>query len=212
MTTSTQTALPLSCNRTRRGHKFCITPVHDRWEQYGIMARWLFLMSALAMIPWPVGAQGSGRQYCAEFYDGSPSSCGFSSLQMCEQSVTGVGGVCSPSSTPSSMPSSMLGAAPAALPQTSYNPPMPPPPIDPSPSGPLTLPDAVRPQPQPQPCNPAIDGTYCASADNGAAPAMQSLSSDLAIRGDDAATFGGITFSGSGSACIGLLRQMTCGG
>jgi hypothetical protein len=95
----------------------------------------------------------------------------------------------------------------------SYNPPMPPPPIDPSPSGPLTLPDAVRsqPSPQPQPCNPVIDGTYCASADNGA-PAMQSLSSDLAIRGDDAATFGGITFSGSGSACIGLFRQMACGG
>ncbi len=50
-------------------------------------------------------AQGVGGAYCAQYSDGSSPDCGFSSLQMCEQSVTGVGGVCTqnpagPSGTP----------------------------------------------------------------------------------------------------------------
>src|SRR5262249_33688130 len=71
------------------------------------------------------------------------------------------------------------------------------------------------------PCNPVIDGTYCASAAGNQAvisqsssgmPAIQSLSSDLGIGGGDPpAALGGINISG-GSTCIGLFRRMSCGG
>ena len=71
-----------------------------------------------------------------------------------------------------------------------------------------------------QPCNPAIDGTYCASEPRRSptlstspgisAPTMSlggSLSSGLY---DQPATLGAITFSGDGSRCIGLLRRVNC--
>jgi hypothetical protein len=69
-----------------------------------------------------------------------------------------------------------------------------------------------------QPCNPAIDGTYCAEqmskrpagtpAPSGSNP---SLGGDFfsIVRENDPATFGAITFSG-GSRCIGLLRRSNC--
>jgi len=69
-----------------------------------------------------------------------------------------------------------------------------------------------------QPCNPAIDGTYCAEQmskrPSGAAPASRSnpnLGGDFfsIVRENDPATFGAITFSG-GSRCIGLLRRSSC--
>ena len=70
-----------------------------------------------------------------------------------------------------------------------------------------------------QPCNPAIDGTYCASVPirkpaSAASPAASSLSGTLggAISSgsyDQPATLGAITFSGD-SRCIGLLRRMNC--
>lgn len=44
------------------------------------------------MITSPLYAQVS--PYCAQFSDGSSPDCSYSSLQMCEQSVTGVGGIC----------------------------------------------------------------------------------------------------------------------
>ena len=66
-----------------------------------------------------------------------------------------------------------------------------------------------------QPCNPVIDGTYCATA--GAAPPpsiapIQSLSSDLAVGSDPPATLGAITFNSNGTNCIALFRRMSCGG
>jgi hypothetical protein len=139
--------------------------------------------------------------YCAQFSDGSSLDCGFSNLQMCEASVTGVGGLC-------------------------LNNPAGPPPPQPLVSGPLQLPDAPQtqepqqvppPLTQQQPCNPLTAGTYCASANipTGAPsmPRIQSLSSDLGIGGGDPpATLGAITFSGSGTACIGLFRRISCGG
>jgi uncharacterized protein DUF3551 len=69
----------------------------QRMQVYGIVFVGLLLTS-------PLHAQGQS-QYCAQFYDGSPPNCGFSSLQMCERSVTGVGGICSlnpsqPATTP----------------------------------------------------------------------------------------------------------------
>ena len=69
-----------------------------------------------------------------------------------------------------------------------------------------------------QPCNPAIDGTYCATqmrggsgvgGSSGGAPQIQSLSNDLSIGSNPTATFGALTFSSSGT-CIGILRRGAC--
>lgn len=138
--------------------------------------------------------------YCAQFADGSLLDCGFSTLQMCEASVTGVGGLCL---------------------NNPAGPPSPPPQLA---STPLQLPDApqqTQPQSQQQTasqtCNPVIDGMYCA-AQGGPVnlppmPHIQSMASDLGIGGGDSpASLGAITFSGSGSTCIGLFRRMSCGG
>ena len=134
--------------------------------------------------------------YCAQFEDGSSRDCGFSTLQMCEASVTGVGGLCI------------------------NNPAGPPPPPPQLASAPLQLPDApqAQQQPQQQPCDPLIDGTYCATQGGpvygpSAMPHIQSMASDLGIGGGDPpATLGAITFSGSGATCIGLFRTVSCGG
>jgi hypothetical protein len=175
------------------------------------MTAWSIIFLAQLPVTEPLEAQtfGSSAQYryCAQFSDGTSPDCGFSTLQMCEQSVTGVGGICilNPS-----------GPRVAELQnQGAYNlSAVPPPPAEP-PSGPLQLPDA------PPPCNPLIDGTYCASAAQNPANGLQSaagvtpiqsLSSDLAMGGDPPATLGAVTFSGNGSTCIGLLRRMSCGG
>ena len=103
------------------------------------------------------------------------------------------------------------GPSSASVTPLSYNSSyVPPPTMQQQSSGPLQLPNA------PRPCNPVIDGTYCASArsdtaQSGIAP-IQSLSSDLSIGGDPPATLGAITFNSDGSDCIGLFRRMSCGG
>jgi len=78
-----------------------------------------------------------------------------------------------------------------------------------------------------QPCNPAIDGTYCATQPyskpgiktlppgsttlrSGYAPPIQNLGGDLSPESDQPATLGAISFSGDGSRCIGLLRRGSC--
>jgi hypothetical protein len=157
------------------------------------------LLLALQLYPRSPAAQY--YPYCAQFEDGSSRDCGFSTLQMCEASVTGVGGLCI--NNPAGPPPPQLASAPLQLPdapQAQLPPPQPPP----------------QQQAQ-QPCNPLIDGTYCASADIAAGaqsmPRIQSLSSDLGIGGGDPpATLGAITFSGSGATCIGLFRRASCGG
>jgi hypothetical protein len=69
-----------------------------------------------------------------------------------------------------------------------------------------------------QPCNPVIDGTYCATqmragsgagGSSGGGQQIQSLSNDLSIGSNPTATFGGITFSGD-TTCIGILRRGAC--
>jgi hypothetical protein len=141
--------------------------------------------------------------YCAQYSDGSSLDCSFSTLSMCNQSVSGVGGICILN------PRGPGPSAASAGPQ-SFNPAyVPPPPIQQPTSGPVPLPSA------PQQCNPAIDGTYCATA--GAAPPpsiapIQSLSSDLAVGSDPPATLGAITFNSDGTNCIALFRRMSCGG
>ncbi len=155
------------------------------------------LLLALQLYPRSPAAQY--YPYCAQFADGSSRDCSFSTLQMCEASVTGVGGLCL------------------------NNPAGPPPPPPQYASAPLQLPDASQAQQPPQQqaqqqtCNPLIDGTYCASQGGPVGPPsmprIQSMASDLGIGGGDPpATLGAITFSGSGTNCIGLFRRVSCGG
>jgi hypothetical protein len=68
-----------------------------------------------------------------------------------------------------------------------------------------------------QPCNPVIDGTYCAEFSArrpDLAPsrlgAMRNIGNDIVSGQDQPATLGAITFGGSGSRCIGLLRRGSC--
>jgi len=71
-----------------------------------------------------------------------------------------------------------------------------------------------------QPCNPAIDGTYCASQpksrlDNSLAANSRSNPSIggvffSSVRGNDPATLGAITFQSNGTRCVGLLRRSSC--
>ena len=69
-----------------------------------------------------------------------------------------------------------------------------------------------------QPCNPAIDGTYCASAGIKSQPDLPLTSSrrDIGFSGisgagfyEQPATLGAITFGSSGR-CIGLVRRVNC--
>jgi hypothetical protein len=39
-------------------------------------------------------AQGNPAPYCAQFSDGTSPNCSFSTLQQCDASISGVGGVC----------------------------------------------------------------------------------------------------------------------
>ena len=70
-----------------------------------------------------------------------------------------------------------------------------------------------------QPCDPLIDGTYCAtqggrvsrgSSSSVNMGSIQSLSGDLSLGQDSPATFAGISFSGGNSTCIGLFRRASC--
>jgi len=70
----------------------------------------------------------------------------------------------------------------------------------------------------PQPCDPLIDGTYCATqggrlSDGNSSINMQpiqSLSGDLSLGQTNPGTFAGITLSGNNTVCIGLLRRASC--
>jgi hypothetical protein len=70
-----------------------------------------------------------------------------------------------------------------------------------------------------QPCNPVIDGTYCATlprsrSDISTAPTrirpIQNIGEDFTTERDQPATLGAITFGGNGTRCIGLLRRGSC--
>jgi hypothetical protein len=80
----------------------------------------------------------------------------------------------------------------------------------------LLLPFATA---QQQPCNPVIDGTYCATQMPRARTATQSAPMinpirDLgrSITGEPTSpgTLGGISFRSGGTTCIGLLRRGNC--
>ena len=68
-----------------------------------------------------------------------------------------------------------------------------------------------------QPCNPVIDGTYCATnmtrrVDTSPTrlDPLRNLGEDILMGQDQPATIGGITFRGSGTRCMGLLRRGNC--
>jgi hypothetical protein len=70
-----------------------------------------------------------------------------------------------------------------------------------------------------QPCNPVIDGTYCAtnsgprlggSTSSTRIPPISSIADDISFGQDETATLGAITFRGGGKRCIGLLRRGSC--
>jgi hypothetical protein len=70
-----------------------------------------------------------------------------------------------------------------------------------------------------QPCNPVIDGTYCAtqmrSSDGSGRSSVnmrpiQSIGGDMFGSQGQPATLGAITFQGGGTQCIGLLRRGRC--
>jgi hypothetical protein len=86
---------------------------------------WIVLAGQVMM-----ASQAFAQAYCAQYSDGSSLDCGFTSLSQCEQSVTGVGGVCiNDPSGPS--------AASAANGQSSFNvTSVPPPPFAQTSSGP----------------------------------------------------------------------------
>jgi hypothetical protein len=140
--------------------------------------------------------------YCAQYSDGSSLDCSFSTLSTCNQSVSGVGGICI--LDPRGPSALATGAGPPPFNATYV-----PPPIQQQSSVPVELPSA------PRQCNPVVDGTYCATARGGASQSIapiQSLSSDLAIGTDPPATLGAITFNSDGTNCIALFRRMSCGG
>jgi len=169
----------------------------------------------------PLHAQGGfpTYPYCAQYSDGTSLDCSFSTLSMCYQSVTGVGGVCIDNPRAGGVVTASNPQRPFGLPYAFAPSPVPPPPAQSSAQqsqSPLQLPgpppqEAQAPLPPPPPCNPLFDGTYCASAANNSVAPIQSLSSDLMGGAEPPATLGEVTFSGN-TDCIGILRQMSCGG
>jgi hypothetical protein len=167
-----------------------------------MIRHWIIFAACLTTTLATTSASHAQTPYCAQYSDGSSLDCGFSSLQMCEQSVTGVGGVCIQNPYGANSAPNTNAGFQGAFGFT----PVPPPPLAQQSSAPLQLPDAV----QSKPCNPLIDGTYCASASS--APQIHSLSNDLAIGEDPPATLGANTFRAGQNACIGLFGPSSCGG
>jgi hypothetical protein len=71
---------------------------------------------------------------------------------------------------------------------------------------------------QQQPCNPVIDGTFCAEqmprSRPGAPPPMirpiGSIGSAISTNTTPAGTLGGISIRSGGQTCVGLLRRGAC--
>jgi len=73
-----------------------------------------------------------------------------------------------------------------------------------------------------QPCNPVIDGTYCAEQmpkrsrskatprASANMPPMRNIGRDASPSQESPATFGGITFGNTGENCVGFMRRGKC--
>ena len=185
---------------------------------------WRIFIVYLSLLS-PLHAQGavSSYPYCAQYSDGTSLDCSFSTLPMCYQSVTGVGGVCinnphagiPAASNPPHLFGSPYAFAPSPVPppptelshaQQSQNPVL----LSGSLSQQATAPPSNGVAPQP-PCNPLYDGTFCGTAPTNSFATINSLSSDLSGAVGPPATLGTSTFGGN-TDCIGILRALSCGG
>jgi hypothetical protein len=70
-----------------------------------------------------------------------------------------------------------------------------------------------------QPCNPVLDGTYCAeearrssniSPRRATFGTIRNIGDDFPMAPDEPGTLGAITFRGNGTKCIGLMRRGAC--
>jgi hypothetical protein len=106
---------------------------------------WIVVIAAFFM-PSALHAQGGAPQgqFCANYYGTQPEDCSFTTMQMCQASVSGVGGYCAPIALAPTMPPPLIkrdpfalnsGSDPAFAPAA-----VPPPPMDPA-AAPLPLPD-----------------------------------------------------------------------
>jgi hypothetical protein len=69
-----------------------------------------------------------------------------------------------------------------------------------------------------QPCNPVVDGTYCAEEKKRKVDTRRptfapigNIGEDISAGPDQPGTFGAITFRGNGTRCVGLMRRGRCG-
>jgi Protein of unknown function (DUF3551) len=101
-----------------------------------------------------VAAQG---QFCATYNDNSPEDCSFTTMEMCQQSVSGVGGACAPQASAPVMPPPPLFQFPQIRPDPYAFTPAPvgpPPPMGPAPAT-ANQPAASAPPPGlPEPARP----------------------------------------------------------
>jgi hypothetical protein len=67
-------------------------------------------------------SNGGPAPYCAQFSDGTSPNCSFATLQQCNASISGVGGVCNLN------PAAPYQPPPRARYQSQFNPAVPPPP------------------------------------------------------------------------------------
>ncbi len=72
----------------------------------------LLILAILSVLPTPAGAQ----PYCANFHDGM-QQCGIPSLEMCQQTISGLGGYCGPDQT-AQLPPNMIQRLEQANPES----------------------------------------------------------------------------------------------
>jgi Protein of unknown function (DUF3551) len=108
------------------------------------MTFWIVVLLAL-FLPASAYAQGAAppTQFCATYNsDSQPEDCSFTSMAMCREAISGVGGWCAPQPLAPAMPAPPLFQFPGQSAPIS----VPPPPLAnqpaPVPPPPMTLPDA----------------------------------------------------------------------
>ncbi len=103
-------------------------------------------------IPWLLVAQHGGaaaqNQFCATYNDNAPEDCSFTTLEMCQQSVSGVGGSCAPQAAAPAMPPPPLFQFPTLKPDPYAFTPAP---VGPAPAGPATPNQSAASAPAPRP-------------------------------------------------------------
>jgi hypothetical protein len=93
------------------------------------------VVSGLALVFAPAPSAFAQSRFCATYDDdATPEDCSFTSLQMCQQSVSGIGGYCAPQGIAPAMAPPPLFGPPSFGPPYAFGPaPVPPPPTDAAP-------------------------------------------------------------------------------